>query len=162
MTPDTVVLRPLEATDLFADELVAVVPAGHPYAERPFLSGSDFLTETYLTYSLVKQPGFEADRVWAAEDVLPVHEEVIGSIEAITELIKAGFGISILSHWALSPQFDSGALYPVRTTPNGLILTWRALLFASADDDSPKRRVIDALVTWFAENPPPGLDRGRR
>jgi len=157
LTPDTVLPRPLEAKDLFEDELVAVVPPGHAYATQPFLTGSDFLSETYLTYSLIKQPGFEADRVWAAEDVMPVHEQVVGSIEAITELIKAGFGISILSHWALYPQIDAGALCPVRTTRKGLHLTWRALLLASAELGSPERRVADALVAWFAENPPPGL-----
>ena len=156
LTPDTVLPRPLEATDLFDDELVAIVPPGHPHAARPFLTGSDFLSETYLTYSLVKQPGFEADRVWAAEDVMPVREEVIGSIEAITELVKAGFGLSILSHWALQPQFEAGTLCPVRTTREGLRLTWRALLLASAEDDAPERKVADALATWFGENPPPG------
>lgn len=153
MTPETAIPRSFEAVELFRDELVAVVPADHPYADRDYLTGADFLFETYLTYSLVKQPGFEADRVWAAEDVLPLKEDKIGSIEAICELIKAGFGLSILSKWALQPHFDTGSLVPIRTTEEGLDLSWNALVRGGIEQDSPEKRTADALANWFSQHP---------
>ena len=153
LTPDTVIPPSVDGMDLFADELVAVVPPDHAYAGREFLTGQDFVSEIYLTYSLVKQPGFEADRVWATEGVMPLLEENIGSIEAVSELIKAGFGISILSRWALKPQFEVGALVPVQVTAGGLDMTWRALMRSDAAKDAPERRMATALAEWFAQSP---------
>lgn len=150
LTPDTVIPAPVDAVTLFADELVAVVPPDHAHAGRDFVTGADFVSEIYLTYSLVKQPGFEADRVWATEGVMPLLEENIGSIEAACELIKAGFGISILSRWALKPQFDVGALVPVQVTMAGLDMAWRALVRSDASPDAPERRMAAALAEWFA------------
>jgi len=155
ISPDSVMPGGLEAVPLFADELVAVVSPGHPYAGRAFLRGEDFREVTYLTYSLVKQPGYEADRVWSSEQVMPVREEDIGSIEAVCELVKAGFGISILSHWGLQPHFASGSLRPVRVTEAGLDLTWRAIFRANAAADAPERLLAEALSAWFLGHPPP-------
>lgn len=158
LTPDTVIPASVDTVDLFADELVAVVPPNHAHAGREFLTGADFVSEIYLTYSLVKQPGFEADRVWATEGVMPLLEENIGSIEAACELIKAGFGISILSRWALKPQFEVGALVPVRVTSAGLDMTWRALVRSEAAPDAPERRMAAALAEWFTRpNPACGV-----
>lgn len=156
LTPDTVIPLPIDAVDLFDDELVAVVPPEHAKAERDYLTGADFVSEIYLTYSLIKQPGFEADRVWATEGVMPLLEETIGSIEAVCELIKAGFGISILSRWALKPQFEVGTLVPVQVTPAGLDMTWRALVRSDAPHDAPERRMAAALSDWFAGRATPG------
>ena len=149
LTPEMAMPRSFDAVEIFQDELVAVVPPSHPYATRDYLTGAYFLPETYLTYSLVKQPGFEADRVWANEDVIPLREERIASIEAICELVEAGFGLSILSKWALQPQFEAGSLVPVRMLEHGLDLKWRALVQNSADSDAPERKVAMALATWF-------------
>jgi LysR family transcriptional regulator for metE and metH len=78
----------------------------------------------------------------------------IGSVEAICELVKAGFGISILSHWAIYPQFLSGNLTPVRATPDGLDITWRAITKSSAPEGRPERILMTALADWFRLNPP--------
>lgn len=152
LTPDTVIPPSVDDVELFTDELVAVLPPDHGHVGREYLSGADFVPEIYLTYSLVKQPGFEADRVWATEGVMPLLEESIGSIEAVCELIKAGFGISILSRWALKPQFEMGALVPVKVTKAGLDATWRALVRTDTPQDAPERRMVTALAEWFAQD----------
>lgn len=154
MSPDMVLPGQLDALDLFEDELVAVVPPGHHLATKEFLKGTDFLNDPYLTYSLIREPGFEADRIWTPENVIPPREENIGSIDAICELVKAGFGISILSHWALLPRFASGELTSVRATRGGLDIKWRAIVKSSAPEDAPERVLANALSAWFASNRP--------
>lgn len=154
ISPDMVLPGQLDAVDLFADELVAVVPPSHGLAQKRFVTGQDFLNDPFLTYSLVRQPGYETDRIWTPENVMPPREENIGSVEAICELIKAGFGISILSHWAIYPQFLSGNLMPVRATPDGLDITWRAITKSSATEGAPERILMKALADWFRLNPP--------
>ena len=99
----------------FEDELVAVIWPGHAFASRPYVVAGDFSTETYLTYSLVRQPGFEADRLWEAGNTLPLRERNVGSIEAVCELVRAKVGVSVLSRWGAHRHFASGGLVPVRT-----------------------------------------------
>ena len=158
ISPDMVLPGQLDATDLFEDELVAVLPPDHELAKKPYVTGQDFLNDPFLTYSLVRQPGYEADRIWTPENVMPPREENIGSVEAICELVKAGFGISILSHWAIHPQFLSGKLKPVRATRGGLKITWRAIIKSATADGAPERILMKALADWFRLNPPPGLN----
>ena len=159
MSPDIVLPGQFEARDLFKDELVAVVPLRHALADKRHLTGTDFLDDPFLTYSLIRQPGYEADRIWTPENILPPREEDIGSVEAICELVKAGFGISILSHWAIHPQFSSGNLKPVRATPNGLDITWRVIIKSATPMRAPERVLMDALADWFRLNPPSGIAR---
>jgi LysR family transcriptional regulator for metE and metH len=157
ISPDLVLPGQLDATDLFVDELVAVLPPDHVLTQKPYLTGQDFLNDPFLTYSLVRQPGYEADRIWIPENVMPPREENIGSVDAICELVKAGFGISILSHWAIQPQFQSGKLTPVRATPDGLQITWRAVIKNTAAEGAPERILMQALADWFRLKPPIGL-----
>lgn len=154
ISPHIVLPGQLDAFDLFDDELVAVVPPGHHLATKEFLNGTDFLNDPYLTYSLIREPGFEADRIWTPENVIPPREENIGSIDAICELVKAGFGISILSRWAILPRFQSGELTCVRATRNGLDIKWRAIVKSSAHEKAPERVLANALSKWFAQYPP--------
>lgn len=77
---------------------------------------------------------------------MPPREENTGSVDAICEQVKAGFGISILSHWAIQPQFLSGRLKPVRSSPDGLDLTWRAIIKSSAPLGAPERILMYALA----------------
>lgn len=157
MSSDMVLPGSLEAVHIFTDELVAVVPSDHRFAGRDHVTGRDFLDETFLTYSLLRKPGYEADRVWTPENVMPLREVNIGSVDAICALVNAGFGISILSHWGIEPQFKLGRLIPVRTTRTGLDIAWRAIFHSAAAPDAPERILARAMAEWFAANPPPGL-----
>jgi LysR family transcriptional regulator for metE and metH len=159
MSPDMVLLGQLEAMDLFEDELVAVMMPNHMLAGKTHVTGSDFLNDPYLTYSLVRQPGYEADRIWTPENVMPPREENIGSVEAICELVKAGFGISILSHWAIQPQFQSGNLKALRATKHGLDIMWRAIIKSEVPAKAPERILMKALADWFQLHPPLSFPR---
>jgi len=154
MSPDMVLPGQLEAMDLFEDELVAVMTPDHMLAGKAYVTGPDFVNDPFLTYSLVRQPGYEADRIWTPENVMPPREENIGSVEAICELVKAGFGISILSHWAIQPQFQSGNLKAVRATMNGLDIMWRAIIKSDVPAKAPERILMKALADWFHLHPP--------
>lgn len=153
ISPDVVLPGPLEAVPLFGDDLVAVAPPGHAFCGKSFVLAEDFADETYLTYSLVRQSGFEGDRLWTAENTMPRIEVKIGSIDAICELIRAGFGVSILSRWALGAYFEAGSLVAVRAGGQGLDITWKAIIKAAAEENAPERKVARALAHWFEAGP---------
>jgi DNA-binding transcriptional LysR family regulator len=68
--------------------------------------------------------------------------------EAIVELVIGGFGISILSRWAVSHYLRSGMLASARITRKGLYVDWHAATRKGEADDSPAWRMATALKYW--------------
>lgn len=150
ISPGVLLPGAFDAVPLFTDELVAVSAPDHPFSGHDFVEPGDFAAETNMTYSMVRQPGFEGDRFWAPANMHPARDIKVGSVEAICELVKAGYGVSILSRWALQTQFESGALHASRLGPDGLDIAWNAVLRADAAEDAPERTVARSLAAWFA------------
>jgi DNA-binding transcriptional LysR family regulator len=103
----------LDCEEFFADELVLVVNARHPWAGRVSvapqeLSGQPFILRAggsgtrLVTAQALKDAGFD-----------PVNLQVVaemGSTEAVRQCVKAGLGISILSSLAVAEDVRQGAL----------------------------------------------------
>ncbi|HHB76114.1 MAG TPA: LysR family transcriptional regulator, partial [Desulfobulbus sp.] len=94
----------LEWKEIFADELVLAVRAGHPLAVRETVTLEDVVKEPFI----LREQESGTRKVFA--EVLKAHgltendlHEVaeIGSTAAIKEAVKAGIGVSILSSRAL-------------------------------------------------------------
>ncbi|MDU8943458.1 LysR family transcriptional regulator [Ovoidimarina sediminis] len=148
LTPGTIFPGSATAVPLFEDELAAMSAPTHAFAGRDFVSAEDFESETYFTYSFVRQPGFEGERVWDGR-AYPAREVRVGSIEAICELIKAEQGVSILSRWALWPYLQWSSIRATQVTEDGLPIQWNAVLRATSGRKSPERRTAEALQAWF-------------
>jgi len=133
---------------LASDPLVAIMAPSHPLAERPYIEAGDLVNERYFTYSLQPTPGFEWHRLFRSARVRPGRISVVGVPEAITDLVRAGFGVSILSQWAVQPEIDDGTLVARSVGPDGLDLNWWAVLRIGEPDDSPASRVARALIAW--------------
>jgi LysR family transcriptional regulator for metE and metH len=133
-------------TPMLVDELVLVVAADHPLADRAHIVAEDLVDQNYLTYNPSPTPGFEYDKFIRPSGDYPRIVRVVPQTSAIVELVAAGTGVSILSRWALSPSIDSGRIAAVRCGPDGLPLTWSVVTRASAPVDSPTRRVAEHLA----------------
>ncbi|MEM9564858.1 MAG: LysR family transcriptional regulator [Actinomycetota bacterium] len=140
---------PSGAVDLrpaFDDELVLVVAPDHPLADREAVEPGDLLGEIYLTYNPTPTPGFEYDRFIRSGDEYPRVVTVVPQTAAITELVAAGAGVSILSRWALTSAIDAGRIVPVRCGGDGLRLGWSVVMRVAEPPGSPARRVGDHLI----------------
>ncbi len=138
---------------LFEDELVLIVAPSHSLATQEWIEPSDLSSETYLTYNLSPNPGFEYERFVRPADIYPRIVTVVQQTSAITELVAAGLGVSILSRWALEPAIAAGRVVPLRCGAAGLPLTWHAALRVADDDgnsDSAVRRIQDLLGEHLA------------
>jgi LysR family transcriptional regulator for metE and metH len=138
-------LRPLP---LFEDALVAVLPPNHRLASRPFIAPQDLQDEDVLTYSLTTVPGHEVDQFWRPSGVAPRRIVRVEQVDAIVELVKAGFGVSILTRWAMAPHLAAGTLACRPLGPEGIALEWRAVLRDGDDVDTPPGALADALAAW--------------
>lgn len=134
---------------LFGDELVLMVNPEHRLASQSSIAAEDLAAESYLTYNSSPSPGFEYDRFIRPAGAYPLTVTVIEQTSAITELVAAGAGVSILSRWALTPAINSGRIVPVRCG-EGLSLQWNAVVRQDDPVDAPANLISRMLADHLA------------
>jgi len=110
----------LEYVELFQDELVAVVPAGHPWTELPYVTAENFRDENLIVYSLPLTSVTVYQQLLAPTGVTPRKVLPVPFTEAALGMAKAGMGIKVIGFWAVRPYLAGGALRAVRITATGL------------------------------------------
>jgi LysR family transcriptional regulator for metE and metH len=118
--------RRLVATPIFKDELVAVVPPGHPFASRAHVEPLHFADAHLLLYTADRRDSFIFRNILMPAGVEPVRVSAVPLTEAILELVKAGQGVSVMARWAIEPAIASGAIRAVRIGRRGVYRAWLA------------------------------------
>jgi len=144
----------VSALPLFEDELVGVLPSGHPLAGRAHLVPGDFRDEIYLSYSTVPEKGFEDDRFFRPAKTLPRRWVKVADVAMIAEMVRAGLGVSILSKWAVAERVGRGGIEIKRLTLEGLPTRWQAVIRANELKDSASAKLGRHLSDWWAKHPP--------
>jgi DNA-binding transcriptional LysR family regulator len=131
----------LLVNQLWEDELLVVVPAGHRLARSAEISLSDFCAERFI----FREPGsgtLKTIQGHLERAGLPTLETLppaarLGSSTAVKEAIKAGAGISILSSHAVKTELKAGVLCVCRI--EGLSMTRHFILIRD------RRRTVSPL-----------------
>ncbi len=112
-------------TRAFEDEMVAVVPAGHPWSGRAHVTAEDFAGTHLVLYD-----GYDQNRIPSTPLPIP-HGARPGRItvmpvitDLLIEMVAAGQGITVLPNWVAAPYLVSHGLSTVRLGPEGLPRTW--------------------------------------
>jgi LysR family transcriptional regulator for metE and metH len=133
---------------LFRDELILIMPPDHPLATKSVVAAQDLADQVYISYSDIPEKGHEYDSFLKPAQVSYRKMLKVELTEAIVELVIGGFGISILSKWAVSPYLRSGTLVAAKISRNGLFVDWHAVVRKSEPVDSPAWRMAQALKSW--------------
>jgi DNA-binding transcriptional LysR family regulator len=103
----------LVSVPFMEDELVMVVPAGHPLAGRPELTLRDLASESFL----MREPGsgtrVAVDMVARRAGVTLQVGMELGSNGAIKHAVEAGLGVAVLSRHAIELERRGGGLVVV-------------------------------------------------
>ena len=149
LAPGYLAVPGLEAIAVFQDELVLVTEVKHKLAGKKFIEAEDLAGEDYLSYSKTAQPGFEYERFIRPSGIVPHLVTVVEVTDAIVELIASGFGVSILSQWAVQSAINSNIVAVMKVSASGLDLDWSALLRNSEPTGSAARVLAVRLAQWF-------------
>jgi LysR family transcriptional regulator, regulator for metE and metH len=138
---------------LFRDQLVAVLPVGHPLGARRWLEPQDFLRDPYITYSAATERGHEGDQFFRVAHVQPRNRVQVGLSEAVIEWVRHGFGISILSSWSVADYVLKGSVMTRPLGKRGIMLDWFAVV--RREPGSQRSALFaKALAQWCATYPP--------
>ena len=133
---------------LFTDELVAITPVSHRFAQRAYIEAEALRDEVWISYGTKTEPGFESERFMRPAKAWPRRFLRVELPEAIVELVRAGMGVSILSRWAVEPYLRAGTLACTRLGEHGLDLDWFAAVREADAEGSPAHRLATSLAAW--------------
>lgn len=112
-------------TKLFDDEMMAVVPAAHPWACRGHLTSRDFDGVDLILYD-----GYDQNRIPSMPLPIPAGARPgrITTMPVVTdlviEMVAGGQGVTVLPNWVAAPYVSSHGLALVRIGEEPMTRTW--------------------------------------
>jgi LysR family transcriptional regulator, regulator for metE and metH len=137
--------RRIVTLPVFDDELVVIAAPSHPFARRTHVRPTDMRGETLLVYP-PREESWVLNEVLIPAGAMPARVEDVMLTEAITELVKAGLGVSVIARWAVKPLLASGALVARRFTARGIHRRWSAAMPKDLAKADFMREFIDLLA----------------
>lgn len=133
----------VELIPLFEDEMVAVVPGGHPWAARPYLTARDFTDAHLILYDAYDQTRVPPVPLPLPPRARPARITTMPVItELVVEMVAGGQGVTVLPNWAAAPYVASHGLALVRIGAVPLTRTWYC-----ATRRGPRAPLLDTFVT---------------
>jgi DNA-binding transcriptional LysR family regulator len=143
----------LRVVELGEDELVAIVPPHHPWAQRKRITPAEFAGESLLvhdrqsrTFQLIEQALLEAG-------AFPRVGMELDDLEAVKEMVRMGLGVAIVPAWSVRAERASRTLIGIGVGKHGLHRFF-GLVFSEQDQRFAPLR---ALVRLCGEVLPPLL-----
>jgi LysR family transcriptional regulator for metE and metH len=124
--------RRLRHRELFDDEHVAVVPASHRWATRPFVTPEEIAAEPLYLFSRSIENSFVVKHVLRPAGLAPAHVTYLQLPEGIIEMVKAGMGATVLPKWSIANALASSGLKAIRITRDGVFRKWYAVTLSDA------------------------------
>ncbi|MFT3823648.1 MAG: LysR family transcriptional regulator [Chitinophagaceae bacterium] len=133
ITSDPIADNKITYTELFNDEMLAVVSADHPWAARQFVIAEDFKDQNLFIHSEPLETVTIHQRLLQPSGIKPQKITVLPLTEASVEMVKADMGVMVMAQWALRPYLHDPGLRFIKVTPQGLVRTQYVAQLASPD-----------------------------
>jgi LysR family transcriptional regulator for metE and metH len=104
---------------LFAFEIVALLPKGHPLLARPHLVAADFAGQPLITYPVPDEMLDLVRRVLQPAGVSPPRRTTELTV-AMLQLVASGRGLAALPRWAVAGYLERGYVAGQRIGTDGL------------------------------------------
>jgi len=115
----------IDLVRLFEDEMVAVVPAGHPWTALPHLTARDFDDSQLVMYDLYDQSRTPATPLPIPHGARPGRITTMPVItDLVIEMVASGQGATVLPGWVAAPYVASHGLALVRIGAEPMTRTW--------------------------------------
>ena len=132
---------------LIRDEFVALLPADHSKAARPFLVADDFVDETYITNVAVPERNREYELFFQPNAIYPERVVQVGFTGAILELVAAGIGTTIVTRWILDSDERYTGVVSRPLTKSGLFVYWFAVFPRKQESDEQVLALCDVIAS---------------
>jgi LysR family transcriptional regulator, regulator for metE and metH len=129
---------------LFSDQIVCIMPNGHPLTTKSNIQFSDFDDENIIFNSERGKDMFFKDALRFG-NIKPKRSMIVGQAQAIIELVATGFGISFYPRWAAQTFIEQKKIAARPLTRPGLNLTWAVAHLKDRDITLPHKEFIHII-----------------
>ncbi len=151
----------LQYTPLFEDEYVVAVAPDHRFARMKSVHPRELQGEHLVQYDVAPSSSLVQRDILGPEGVVPGQVTRMPLTDAIIELVRAGFGVSLLANWAVAPQVARGEVVAVPLDSPGAKRRWSAARRIGGTHPRFESVFVSLLATAFLEqrlrSPGPGL-----
>jgi LysR family transcriptional regulator for metE and metH len=156
VTKPDVEMDRVRAVPLFQDEMVAVVPAEHPWARLPHVAAEHFTGAHLVLYEVYDQNRIPSFPLPVPHGARPARISTVPVItDLLIEMVAGGQGVTVLPHWVAAPYAASHSLALVPLGPEPLTRTW--FLATRRDPPAPHLAAfVEELTARLGEQPPKG------
>ncbi|MEP1093726.1 MAG: LysR family transcriptional regulator [Cyclobacteriaceae bacterium] len=135
----------LKYHELFRDEVLALVPADHPWTKKKYVDAEDFATENVIIHSYPLESVSLFTHLLFPAGVSPKKVTQIQVTEAMIELVKAGMGIKVVAKWIVEPYLKDSGLAIVPVTKSGMHRRWYAITLDQEENPQYLENFVDHL-----------------
>jgi DNA-binding transcriptional LysR family regulator len=118
--------------DLGRDELVAIAPPSHPWADRPRVEAADFANQPLLMWGPRCQSARLIQDILLASGVFPQVAVQLDHVEAVTDLVRCGVGVAVLPQWVARGAIERGEVVARPIGKGGIARRWGVALLEDA------------------------------
>ncbi|MGB7217596.1 MAG: LysR family transcriptional regulator [Vicinamibacterales bacterium] len=141
---------PINESDLVAvpvmrEELLVVMPPGHPLARRRRVAPRDLAAHPFILFEVGSATRRVIDRFFTAENITPTIVMDTENVEIIKAMVKTGLGIGIVPYQAIAREVRAGQFFCARVEGHELVRE-TGWVYARANRTP---RMIDELLTAF-------------
>lgn len=148
----------VELTPLFADELVAVVGARHPWAGRSVVDAQAIAEATFVLYEVYDQARPEPLPLPLPTGVRPARVTTAPMVtQLLVDLVASDGGVTVLPRWVAEDYVAAGDVAIVRMTEQPPIASWFVATRQAERDD-----VVLAFARELGQRAKEVFDAARR
>jgi DNA-binding transcriptional LysR family regulator len=118
----------LDIRPIFSDELAFVLSPLHPWAKAGKVTRDEIPRQNYIFYEKASYTFAMIEDYFREEGTTLFSTLEMGSVEAAKELVKLGYGVSILAPWTLRKELAEGSLVTLPLGRRKLRRKWAVLL----------------------------------
>jgi LysR family transcriptional regulator for metE and metH len=133
---------------LFTDSLVAIVSPDHPASTKPYLDVDDLASETFATYGIESEPGFEDATIFRPGGRYPPRTMQLGYAPAAIECAASGCGITVVPRWVAASNVRRGQVVAIPLGERGVELDWWIAWNGTSPDHASAVRCARLLAGW--------------
>jgi LysR family transcriptional regulator, regulator for metE and metH len=134
-------------TEIFNDELNAVVSNNHPWTKKKYVVPSDFKDETLILHHRNYQNSFLFENVFTSAQLKPKKVIHLPLTEANIEMVRAGLGVTVMNSWILKNYRNARDLSFVPVTKKGLYRKWYLATLREQEKTDHMKAFSELVIT---------------
>ena len=113
-----------ELTPLFTDEVMWIVPPGHPWAQTRSVVAEEIASQNFICNSSTSHTSSLLKKHFERDGIRLKFNMELGNTESVKQMVKAGAGITALAEWNVRDELDENSLVALPLGKRKLKRNW--------------------------------------